>query len=101
MASMMPIPFLPFLNLTLDDCGRSGLLGPAKCFDHLVSRFPGADASQNRDNWMSPLRVDPVELGIRTESKAFEFRLPVRPSEPYAVVHRPVFPPLISDIRLP
>jgi hypothetical protein len=89
----------------------------------LVFRFPGADASQNRDNWMSPSRlkllaeleqfrnlyyvnrtetdiatlagmeaaeailsgdrthfdrrIDPAELGIRTESKAFEFQLPV------------------------
>ena len=111
------------VSLTLDDCARSGLLDPARCFDHLVLRLPGADASQNRDNWMSPARlkllaelepfrnlyyvnrtetdiatlagmeaaeailsgdrshfdrrVDPAELGIRTESKAFEFQLPV------------------------
>ena len=110
-------------KLAVDDCARSGLLDPAKCFDHLVLRLPGADASQNRDNWMSPSRlklfaeleqfknlyyvnrtetdiatlagldaadailsgdrshfdrrVDPAELGIRTESKAFEFQLPV------------------------
>ena len=44
-------------KLTLDDCARSGLLDPAKCFDHLVLRLPGADASQNRDNWMSPSRL--------------------------------------------
>jgi protoporphyrinogen oxidase len=110
-------------KLALDDCARSALLDPGKCFDHLVLRLPGADASQNRDNWMSPSRlkllaeleqfknlyyvnrtetdiatlagleaaeailsgdrshfdrrVDPAELGIRTESKAFEFQLPV------------------------
>jgi protoporphyrinogen oxidase len=114
---------LSIAKLALDDCGRSGLLDPEKCFDHLVLRLPGADASQNRDNWMSPSRlkllaeleqfrnlyyvnrtetdiatlagleaaeailsgdrshfdrrVDPAELGIRSESKAFEFQLPV------------------------
>jgi protoporphyrinogen oxidase len=107
----------------LDDCVASGLVDPAKCFHRLVFRFPGADASQNRDNWMSPSRlkllteleqfknlyyvnrtetdiatlagmeaaeailsgdrthfdrrVNPAELGIRSESKAFEFQLPV------------------------
>ncbi len=111
------------VDLTLSDCAKSGLLDRAKCFDHLVLRLPGADASQNRDNWMSPermkllseleqfknlyyvnrtetdiatlagleaaesivsgdrthfdRRVDPAELGIRSESKAFEFQLPV------------------------
>ena len=107
----------------LDDCAASGLIDPARCFHRLVFRFPGADASQNRDNWMSPSRlklmaeleqfknlyyvnrtetdiatlagmeaaeailsadrahfdqrVDPAELGIRGESKAFEFQLPI------------------------
>jgi protoporphyrinogen oxidase len=111
------------VDLTLADSAKSGLLDPARCFDHLVLRLPGADASQNRDNWMSPerlklladlekfrnlyyvnrtetdiatlagleaaeailsgdrshfdCRVDPAELGIRSESKAFEFQLPV------------------------
>src|SRR5215831_323447 len=120
---LLELDDLSIVKLTLDDCGRSGLLDPAKCFDHLVLRLPGADASQNRDNWMSPSRlkllaeleqfknlyyvnrtetdiatlagleaaeailsgdrshfdrrVDPAELGIRTESKAFEFQLPV------------------------
>lgn len=110
-------------KLAVDDCARSGLLDPVQCFDHLVLRLPGADASQNRDNWMSPSRlklmaeleqfrnlyyvnrtetdiatlagleaveailsgdrshfdqrVDPAELGIRSESKAFEFQIPV------------------------
>jgi hypothetical protein len=107
----------------IDDCSASGLIDPTKCFHQWVLRFPGADASQNRDNWMSPSRlkllaeleqfknlyyvnrtetdiatlagmeaaeailsgdrthfdrrVDPAELGIRSESKAFEFQLPV------------------------
>ena len=29
----------------------------SKCFDQMVLRLPGADASQNRDNWMSKERV--------------------------------------------
>jgi protoporphyrinogen oxidase len=107
----------------LDDCAASGLIDRAKCFHRLVFRFPGADASQNRDNWMSPSRlkllaeleqfknlyyvnrtetdiatlagmdaaeailsgdrthfdrrIDPAELGIRSESKAFGFQPPV------------------------
>lgn len=110
-------------KLAIQDCAKSGLLDPVACFDHLVLRLPGADASQNRDNWMSPSRlkllaeleqfsnlyyvnrtetdiatlagmeaaevilsgdrahfdrrVDPAELGIRSESKAFEFQLPL------------------------
>ena len=110
-------------KLAVEDCARSALVDPAQCFDHLVLRLPGADASQNRDNWMSPSRlkllaeleqfknlyyvnrtetdiatlagieaaeailsgdrtrfdrrVDPAELGIRSESKVFEFQLPV------------------------
>jgi protoporphyrinogen oxidase len=110
-------------QMAVNDCAASGLIDPAKCFHRLVFRFPGADASQNRDNWMSPSRlkllteleqfknlyyvnrtetdiatlagmeaaeailsgdrthfdrrVDPAELGIRSESKAFEFRLPI------------------------
>lgn len=110
-------------QMAIDDCAKSGLIDPAKCFHQLVLRFPGADASQNRDNWMSKSRLkllaeleqfknlyyvnrtetdiatlagmeageailsgdrthfdrrmDPAELGIRTESKAFEFQLPV------------------------
>ena len=110
-------------KLVLDDCAKSRLLDPSNCFDHLVLRLPGADASQNRDNWMSKSRLkllaeleqfknlyyvnrtetdiatlagmeaaeailsgdrthfdrrmDPAELGIRSESKAFEFQIPV------------------------
>jgi protoporphyrinogen oxidase len=110
------------VDLVLNDCSRSKLLDPAKCFDHLVLRLPGADASQNRDNWMSKARVellkqlaqfknlyyvnrtetdiaclagmeaaeailsgnrsdfdrrvDPAQLQIRSESKAFEFQPP-------------------------
>lgn len=42
--------------LALGECARSGLVDPAKCFDKLVLKFPGADASQNRHNWFSKQR---------------------------------------------
>ncbi|HEV2328935.1 MAG TPA: FAD-dependent oxidoreductase [Verrucomicrobiae bacterium] len=107
------------LDLTLDYLSQMKLADRARCFDHLVLRLPGADASQNRDNWMSKeriqllsefnrfenlyyvnrtetdiatlagieaaeaivsgdrtgfdRRVDPAELNIRSESKAFAF----------------------------
>ncbi len=109
-------------KMTLEDCARSGLVDPSKCVDQLVLKLPGADASQNRDNWMQASRlrqladlarfknlycvnrteldiatlagleaaeaivagdriafdehVDPAVLGIRSESKAFEFKIP-------------------------
>lgn len=111
------------VNMTLEDCTRSGLIDSATCSDQLVLKLPGADASQNRDNWMNerrlkllaelaPLqnlycvnrtetdiatlagieaaeailsgsranfdrRVDPAELNIRSEAKAFAFNIPV------------------------
>jgi len=109
-------------DLAIKDCALPGLATPSACFDRLVLRLPGADASQNRDNWMSKARlglldelkpfvnlyyvnrtetdiatlagieaaeailsgnrvefdrhVDPGELNIRSEGKAFEFKLP-------------------------
>lgn len=109
-------------KMTLGDCSRFGLIDSSKCFDQLVLRLPGADASQNRDNWMAKSRLrlieelarfqnlycvnrtetdiatlaglesaeailsgdraefdrhlDPEEIGIRSEPKAFEFTLP-------------------------
>lgn len=109
-------------KLVLDDCAKLKLVHADKCSDSLVLRLPGADASQNRDNWMSPARlkllaeldlfhnlyyvnrtetdiatlagmeaaeaifsrnrtdfdrrVNPAELQIRSESKAFEFQVP-------------------------
>jgi protoporphyrinogen oxidase len=41
----------------LQDCAQSNLVHPEKCFDHLVMRFPGADASQNKDNWVNKERL--------------------------------------------
>ena len=111
-----------FAQMALDDCVKSNLVDRSKCFDTLVLRFPGADASQNRHNWLNPqrqrllaelgqfknlysvnrtdldiatlaglesaeailsgdrklfeLHFDPMQLGIRSESKPFEFRNP-------------------------
>jgi hypothetical protein len=55
-----------FGSLALQECGRYKLLEPAKCFDQLVLRLPGADASQNRHNWMSNMRK-----GLLDELKPF------------------------------
>jgi protoporphyrinogen oxidase len=112
------------VRTALDDCSKFRLVDRTKCFDHLVLKLPGADASQNRDNWMSKARlrlmaelnqfenlyyvnrtetdiatlagmeaaeailkhdrtdfdrrVDPAQLQIRSESKAFSFTSPAR-----------------------
>jgi hypothetical protein len=111
-----------FARMVLGDCVKSNLVDRSKCFDTLVMRFPGADASQNRHNWLNEhrrrllaelgqfknlysvnrtdldiatlagiesaeailsgdrklfdLHFDPRALGIRSESKPFEFRTP-------------------------
>lgn len=111
------------LNMTLDYGDATGLIDRKAYADHLVLRLPGADASQNRDNWMSEARLqlmadlsqfdnlyyvnrtetdiatlagmeaaeaiiggdratfdrrmDPAQLQIRSESKAFSFDSPV------------------------
>ncbi len=41
----------------LKECAESNLVTAEKCFDHLVLRFPGADASQNKDNWINKERL--------------------------------------------
>ncbi len=52
-------------EMALEDCARSGLLTRSKCFDKMVLRFPGADASQNRHNWLNANRQRLlVDLGI-------------------------------------
>ncbi len=43
-------------SLALDECARAGLVNPAACFDKMVLKFPGADASQNRHNWFNKER---------------------------------------------
>lgn len=45
-----------FGDLALKECSRYKLLDPSKYLDRLVLRLPGADASQNRHNWMSNMR---------------------------------------------
>src|SRR5687768_12810624 len=45
------------LAQTREDCVRSGLIDGGSVVDSLVLRLPGADASQNRDNWMSEARL--------------------------------------------
>jgi|GEM_PF-1017150 len=111
-----------FVEMALNDCAQSNIVDRSQCFDTMVIKFPGADASQNRHNWLNPqrqrllaelgqfknlysvnrtdldiatlagiesaeailsgdrktfeLHFDPRELGIRSESKPFEFRNP-------------------------
>jgi len=55
-----------FVELALNECSKYQLLDPTSCFDHLVLRFAGADASQNRHNWMSNMR-----LGLIDQLKPF------------------------------
>ncbi len=43
-------------DLALEECARSLLIDPARCFDHLVLRLPGADAAVSLKNWQSDLR---------------------------------------------
>jgi protoporphyrinogen oxidase len=108
---------------TVDYCVSSGLIDRESMVDNVVLKFPGADASQNRHNWITSMRLglleelapfknlyyvgrtdldiatlagiesaeailsgdrttfdrhfDPTQLGIRSEGKAFEFKLPV------------------------
>src|SRR5262249_55866807 len=107
---------------TIEFCTKSGLLKEGSVVKDFVLKLPGADASQNRHNWMTGLRLglldaikpfgnlysagrtdldiatlaglesaeavisgnratfdehfDPEKIGIRSEGKAFEFRVP-------------------------
>ena len=45
-----------FVQLALQELSMNHLADPAALFDSLVLRLPGADASQNRHNWMTNLR---------------------------------------------
>jgi protoporphyrinogen oxidase len=112
------------LRQTLDFCVSSGLMEGEAFVDERILTLPGADASQNRHNWITAMRLglvnaiapyrnlyhiartdldiatlagveaaeavlsgdrtrfdehfDPERIGIRSEGKAFEFRLPVQ-----------------------
>ena len=107
---------------TIEFCVNSGLINRESFVEELVLKFPGADASQNRHNWITSMRLgllnevkpfknlyhaartdldiatlagldtadavlsgdrtafdrhfDPAEIGIRSERKAFEFKVP-------------------------
>jgi len=50
-----------FAQLALEECHNFGLVDRTACFDELVIRLPGADASQNRHNWMSNMRQGLLE----------------------------------------
>jgi protoporphyrinogen oxidase len=110
------------VRTTREYCVSSGLIDSDAPVDDLVLKLPGADASQNRHNWMTSMRLglldeikpfsrlyhvgrtdldiatlagieaaeaiisgdrsifdrhfDPTEIGIRSEKKVFEFRVP-------------------------
>jgi len=119
------------LKQTLDFCIESNLTTREAFVESKVLRFPGADASQNRHNWMTGMRLglldaitpfknlycagrtdldiatlagleaaeailsgdratfdkhfDPFEIGIRSERKAFEFRIPAAADAPASI----------------
>lgn len=50
-----------FAELALEECSKSNLVDRTKYIDHLVMRFPGADASQNCNNWLSKIRLGLLE----------------------------------------
>jgi protoporphyrinogen oxidase len=50
-----------FTALALEECAKYKLLDAATCFDSLVIKLPGADASQNRSNWMNNMRKGLLE----------------------------------------
>ena len=52
---------------TIEFCVDSGLMDCASFAEQLVLKFPGADASQNRHNWITSMR-----LGLLNEVKPFK-----------------------------
>lgn len=52
---------------TIDFCVSSGLIDHNSLDEEMVLKFPGADASQNLDNWITSMR-----LGLLNEIKPFE-----------------------------
>jgi hypothetical protein len=43
-------------DLALEECARSRLIDPARCFDHLVLKLPGADAAVRLQSWQTEAR---------------------------------------------
>lgn len=119
---LLSVPPKQLVTDTIDFCVRSGLMARDTFVEDKMLTLPGADASQNRHNWMTGLRLglldaiapfgnlyaagrtdldiatlaglesaeailsgdrsafdqhfDPTAIGIRSEKKAFEFKLP-------------------------
>ncbi len=55
------------VDRVLKECSDSGLIHSDKYMGHKVLKLPGADASQNRDNWMNKAR-----LQLMNELKPFK-----------------------------
>jgi len=54
---LLALPQEQLVKNTVEDCARSGLIDSSSVSDSLVLKLPGADASQNRDNWMNARRL--------------------------------------------
>jgi protoporphyrinogen oxidase len=63
---MLKLTNQEFAELALKECAQYKLADASKCFDTMVLRFPGADASQNRHNWLNKIR-----LGFLEDLKSF------------------------------
>ncbi len=55
--SLLALENQEIADLVLRDCADAKLVDSTRSFDSLVLRFPGADASQNKDNWMNLERL--------------------------------------------
>ncbi len=53
---LLKLDNIQIIELCLEECTQAGLINRSKCFDSMVLKFPGADASQNRYNWFSKER---------------------------------------------
>jgi hypothetical protein len=63
-SELFKAPDQELVRLALAECARFGLVDSNLCFDHLVLRLPGVDASQNRHNWINNMRRNLLsELG--------------------------------------
>jgi len=60
--SLLELDNKGFVELALSECTKYKLLDRSCHFDDLVLRLPGADASQNRHNWMSNMRKGLLEV---------------------------------------
>lgn len=65
--SLLALDNKELAQLALAECAKYNLLDPTTLFDELVLRLPGADASQNRHNWMNNMNK-----GLLDELSPFE-----------------------------